>query len=365
MKNTFKLLIVLLVLTTIISSCNDDTPEVKPKEGSVKIGITDTRGTANKITSDIIDPSKLTKFEIAISKIELVKDDGSYILALNQETKVDLRSYQGSVKELVALNTPIGDYTGINLYFSGITVSYDGNMYSASVSTQPVLILRVLPGRSFSTEIGVPNTFVEEIKIPMAFNFTISEEFNQKNFNINFDAVASCKEILIPCPLCPNQEEQKFVAMRQVLQLGVYFEEGIQQIKHTPPLNIQYNGSTVDYEGVHTFVDFNGIGGTINSHTSQHIYRGADGVLEVDAQTMYTNTTPLIPNTIKATGFTDVKADEVFDYNAFGATLRGKGYVLESGNIYYFSLKKTWNITSDGNTYDLTRMCEPVAVYWP
>lgn len=364
MKKLLYLFLVLSFPLFLITGCDNESSEAEPK-GTIKIGITDTRVTTPKSTNNIIDPSKLTKFELAISKIELIKNDGSYILALNQETKIDLRNYQGAVKELVALNTPLGSFTGINIYLSGISISYDGNTYTASISMAPEVTVGALPGYTFSTEVGVPNTFEAEVKIPMPFNFEITNDIKQQNFNINLDAVASCFETEFPCAICPNAEPQKFVALRPVLQLGIYFEEGIQQIMHTPPLDIKYNGGTADYHGIHTFMDFNGIGGTINSHTSQHVYRGTDGVLIVDAQEMYLNTTPLTPNTINATGNTDVRADEIFDFDAFGAELKTKGYTLESGKVYYFSLRKTWNITSDGNTYDLTRMCEPIAVYWP
>ncbi|MFH2142812.1 MAG: hypothetical protein ABIJ97_10335, partial [Bacteroidota bacterium] len=125
------------------------------------------------------------------------------------------------------------------------------------------------------------------------------------------------------------------------------------------------SGTDVDYYGIHTFVDFNQVGGTVNSHTSQHVYRGEDGILLVDAETMITNTNPLTPSTVNASGESDIRADETFHYSQIVANLAGQGYTLVSGNYYYFSLRKTWNITSNGQTYNLTRICEPMPVLIP
>ncbi len=85
----------------------------------------------------------------------------------------------------------------------------------------------------------------------------------------------------------------------------------------------------------------------------------------VDAETMETNNNTLTPNVISASGETDVRADETFNYDQIVNTLSSQGYNLESGHTYYFSLRKTWNITTGGQTYDLTRICEPIPVIIP
>ncbi|NJO89520.1 MAG: hypothetical protein HC831_11660 [Chloroflexia bacterium] len=142
-----------------------------------------------------------------------------------------------------------------------------------------------------------------------------------------------------------------------------YFEKGIQQIKYSPPFNIAYDGgNAATYFGIHTFVDFNGIGGTITAHSSQHVYRGADGFLTLEIGTMEVNDTELIPNTVNATGTTDIQSEEVFDFPIIASELSLANYTLEAGKTYYFSLQKIWTITSGGKKYYIKRMCEPIPV---
>jgi hypothetical protein len=314
-----------------------------------------------KVGEDIIDPSKLTEFVVTISKLELRNDKGEVIDALESEINVDLRNYQGTVKELPSVNVPLGNYTGLIIYFSGVSTTYDGNNYTASITSEPSVTIN-----GVTTGTGVPNAFENEIGVDITIDYEVSQE-SSPVFNITFDAVASCYEIEFDCPAC-TPSTQYFAGLRPIIEkhMSLYFEEGIQQIKYSPPLNIEYSGgSTANYSGVHTFKDFNGIGGNITSHASQHVYRGTDGGLSLEIGAMVNNGTPLTPSTINATGTTDVTAEEVFDFAFINTELISKGYTLQAGSTYYFSLKKTWTITSGLTKYTITRMCEPVPVIWP
>jgi len=364
MKLTSTLFIFATIIMLLATSCKKDS-ETDPQKGTIEIGITDARST-QKAGSDIIDASKLSKFELTISRVELRNEDAEFIPVLDQELTVNLSNYQGTVKTLSSINVPIGNYTGVIIYFSGISVTYDGNNYTASTTAAPVMTLGNLPGMSFSTSEGIPNAFEAELGVDLTFNFEVGTE-NTQAFNITFDAVAACYEIEFNCPAC-TPALNYFAGLRPVFQkqMNIYFEEGIQQIKHSPPLGIKLAaGTTANYFGIHTFKDFNGIGGNITTHASQHVYRGTDGALEVPIGALFVNSTPLTPNTISATGQTDVRADEIFDFAAINADLIEKSYTLVAGNTYYFSLKKGWTITSGSTEYTITRMCEPIPVLWP
>ena len=107
-----------IVAAIMLSSVSCKKDSSNPEQGTLTIGITDTRST-QKAGKDIIDASKLTKFEITISKIELRTEDASFISVLEEETSVNLSNYQGNVKELSSMNVPVGKYTGVIIYFSG------------------------------------------------------------------------------------------------------------------------------------------------------------------------------------------------------------------------------------------------------
>ncbi len=87
--------------------------------------------------------------------------------------------------------------------------------------------------------------------------------------------------------------------------------------------------------------------------------------LLIDVEPSVINNNALLPNIIAATGETDVRADETFNYTQISSKLGELGYTLISGSTYYFSLRKTWNITSGNITYEITRTCEPIQVIWP
>lgn len=348
------------------TGCNKDSGS--GPEGNLKIGITDTRATTTKAGDGIIDASKLSKFEITISKIELLNESGGVVSALGSEVTVDLRSFQGSVKDLATLNAPLGKYTALIIYYSGISVTYAGNTYTSSVGNASSLTIGELGGQSFPTDAVVSSPFATELRVELFFDFELNEELNNRNLNLTFDVVASCYEIEFDCPVCINKT-QLFVGLRPIFikHLNIYFEEGIQQIKHSPPLGIELvaGGTSANYYGIHTFVDFNREGGAITSHSSQHVYRGKDGALKVPIGTMQLNESTLTPNTVSATGTTDVRADEVFDFVAIGQAVSESGYTLIPGETYYFSLKKSWTIETATRNYTYERMGEPIPVLWP
>ena len=360
-KKILRLLFLPAVLVIALGGCKKD--EAGPT-GTLTLGITDSRTTPTKNSIGILDASKLTKFEITISKVELKKQGGGTVTAMDQPVTVDLRKFQQSIKELGTVQTPIGKYSGITIYLTGITITYDGNTYTSSVGGTTSLTLGALPGMTFTSANGVPVIFSSELSVGMDFEFELTEELNNRNLNISLDVVASCGEIEFPCEPCGGA--QKIAVLRDFFQVSFYFEEGIQEIRHSPPLGIELSGgSSAEYFGYHTFIDFNGIGGTINSHKSQHIYRGEDGFDYTEAEDLAVNSTTLTPNTVNATGETKVKAVEVFKFSAIKSNLAAKGVSLTAGKKYYFSLLKVWNITSGNTTYEITRLCEPVPVVWP
>ena len=355
----------IIVAAIMLSSVSCKKDSSNPEQGTLTIGITDTRST-QKAGKDIIDASKLTKFEITISKIELRTEDASFISVLEEETSVNLSNYQGNVKELSSMNVPVGKYTGVIIYFSGVSITYDGNNYTASTASTPVMTLASLPGTSFSLAEGIPNAFDATKAIDITFDFEIVSGATQA-FNITFDAITACYEIEFDCSAC-TPTLNYFVGLRPNLPkyMNIYFKEGIQQIKYSSPLDIKVGAgaTTASYYGIHTFVDFNGIGGNIVTHASQYVYRGTDGSLAVDAGQMIINNTALSPSSISATGQTDIRADEVFDFEAIQNYLTGT-YTFESGKTYYFSLRKNWEIASGSTAYSIRRTCEPIPVVWP
>jgi hypothetical protein len=360
-KYVFKFLIIPGILLLILGSCKKD--EAVPN-GTINLGITDTRTAQTKAASGIIDATKLTKFEITISKIDFVNGSGDKTTILSQPVAIDLRNYQGTVKNLASAQIPVGKYEGVILYFTGVSIIYNGNSYNSSVEGGTSLTLASLPGTNFTTANGVPAIFSSELSVTMSLKFELTDSLNNRNLNITVDAVSACAEIEFPCDRCGGT--QKFASLRDFLPLNYYFEEGIQEIKHSPPLGIQVaSGTTANYYGIHTFVDFNHLGGTITSHTSQHYYRGEDGFSLISAETEAVNSSTLTPNTINAAGATNVHADEIFNFSAIKANLSAKNVTLVTGKKYYFSLLKTWTISSENPTYKIPRLCEPIPVLWP
>jgi len=365
MENKFlKLLIVPLLLAFVFSGCKKDEPGPK---GTINLGITDTRTAQAKTDNgSIIDASKLTKFELTISRIEFVTEGGDKVSVLDQAVSVDLRNFQGNVKDLATTEIPMAKYSGLIIYFTGISINYDGNSYISSVESGTSLTLADLPGSTFTTANGVPAIFTTELSVSMAASFELSQDLDNRKLNISIDAVAASTEIEFPCPLCPGGAAQYFAGLRNFLPLNYYFEEGIQEIRHSPPTGVSLvSGTTASYYGIHTFVDFNGIGGTIVSHTSQHIFRGSDGSSYYEAESENINNTTLTPNIISSTGETNIRADEVFNFSAIATNLKAKNITLVAGNKYYFSLLKTWTINSGSSTYEISRVCEPIPVVWP
>ena len=355
------ILLFIIVFGLLFSSCEQESNVNPENKGSINIGITDTRVSQSKKNS-IVD-NKLTKFEITISSIQLKNATSGYTTIFENEHSVDLRQFRGKLKDLAQINIPLRKYSGLEISISRIKIEYAGNEYSSSVNGDASLSLAELPGMVFNSAQGVPNYLSSEMRFNIPFDFELTEENNVKNIRIQLDVLPSCKEISFDCPICSTP--QVFAGLNNGFFFSIIFEEGIQQIKHSPPLGIDLSdGSDINYYGIHTFMDFNSIGGKINSHTSQHVYRGEDGSLLIDLEQMETNNSPLIPSIITATGETDVRADEIFHYGAYKTKLESLGYHLNVGTTYYFSLRKTWNISSENNTCEITRLCEPLPVVW-
>ena len=368
MKTIKSGLIFVIVILTVVSSsffygCKKE--EVTVEKATVNIKLYDPRvsQTSKSTEDDIIEADHLTKCEITYSSIQLKNSNGEYVELLTTSNKVDLRDVQGTVSDLLSMSIPVGSYTAIKITVSGVSTTYEGNNYTASVSSSATATLSSTPGVTYTQAQGVTNVFTGGavvMEFPLAF--TLANASDIENIHLQFDTDASVYVI----PFTYSTYTWNFAGIRPLLNIGVILAEGIQQIRHSPPYGITIGANTtVDYYGIHTFVDFNAVGGTINSHTSQHVFRGDDGTLTVDAEAMAINPNALTPNTVAASGESNIRADETFNYTQIVANLSGQGYTLVSGQTYYFSLRKTWNITSNGQIYDLTRMCEPIPVVIP
>jgi hypothetical protein len=365
-RNILSLIAIAMTVIFIITGCKkeEEEEEQNTEKASVSMSISDAKSpySTKSGESDITDHELLTKCEITISKIQLKSEDGSYVDILTNAVDVDLRQFQGQVKDLVNMEIPLGTYTAVKTFVSGVSTTYEGNNYTASVSGGASCTLTGIP-TTFTEASGVVNAFsAGEISFEVPLSFTLTDIADMEDIRLFFDADASTYVVAYTY----DTLTWNFAGIRPLPNVGIILEQGIQQIMHSPPMGITINGiNDVEYYGIHTFIDFNGVGGTINSHTSQHVFRGADGTLLVDAEDMIDNTNPLTPNTVAATGESDIRADETFKYSDIVNYLATQGYTIESGNTYYFSLRKTWNITTDGQTYDLTRICEPIPVYIP
>lgn len=356
----------ILITAILIMSCKKKEEEPDPVvKATIGMGISDAKDpySAKGLKNSIVSSSSLTKCQITISSIQLKDSEGTYTNILSSSATVDLRQFQGTVKDLLSVSIPVGTYTALRVTISGVSTTYEGNNYTASTTTSATATLNNVPGVTFTEAQGVVDVFnsgVVTFELPLSF--TLSDASDIENIRLFFDAEASCYTVSFSY----QTNTWNFAGIRPVPGVSVILEEGIQQIRHSPPMGITIaSATTVDYYGIHTFVDFNQKGGTINSHTSQHVFRGDNGTLLIDAETMTTNPNPLTPNTVNAAGETDITANETFNYTQIVANLAGQGYTLTSGNYYYFSLRKTWNITTDGQTYNLTRICEPMPVLIP
>lgn len=364
MKNRklFTSIAVIAILTLIvITGCKKK--EEEPEKGTIKISMGDSRvpHTTKSVNDSITNPADLTKCQITISSISIKSTDGNYVDVLTSPKNIDLRQFQGSVSDLLNTEVPVGSYTAVRVIVSGVSTTYQGNNYTAVVGTTPSL---TIASPSMTINQGVPNVFTGgPVTSEIPLSFTVGSSSDIESIRLSFDTDASTYIVSFTY----LTYTWNFAGIRNNILIGIILEQGIQQIRHSPPYGITIFGvDNVSYYGIHTFVDFNQKGGNINSHTSQHVFRGEDGSLLVDAEPMETNTNLLSPNTIiAATGETDLRSDETFKYSTILANLAGLGYTLQSGKTYYFSLRKTWNITTNGQTYNLTRICEPIPVTMP
>jgi hypothetical protein len=349
-------------------SCSKDKGSLEnDKKATLQMNITDARCTQSEtkslktsVSGDIIDPEKLTEFEVSFSGIFLKDSADNLVTVMNSTTAVDLRSFRGTVKELLPVEIPLGNFKALVVKINGVSITYDNNTYQAS-TTQAASVTIGSVSQTIST--GIPNPFTSDMLFEIPLNVQMTDTVAVQGIRLFFDAEASCSEIAIDVPVIGTVY---FAGMRDAVNISAIVEENIQQIKHSPPSGFELTAEdNINYYGLHTFVDFAEKGGVINSHTSQHVFRGEDGTLLVDAEDMEVNASALSVTTISAVGETETRADEVFKYATIKTNLANAGYNLESGKTYYFSLRKTWNITSNGKTYNLTRLCEPIPVVCP
>ena len=361
LKSALTILLLSMFATTVLfTSCKKE-----KEEGTINIKLYDARvpQSAAKSADGIINTQELTRCEITFSSIQLKNSDGEYVDLLSSSSTVDLRNFQGTVNSLLSVGIPVGSYTHIRVTISGVSTTYQGNNYTASVSADATASLAQTPGVTYTESQGVVDVFqagAVVFEYPLAFTLTSAEDI--ENIHIQFDTDASVYVVSFSY----QQYTWNFAGIRPLLNIGFILEEGIQQIRHSPPMGINIvSMDAVNYYGIHTFVDFHQHGGTITAHTSQHVFRGSDGSLSVDAEAMAVNNNVLVPNTIAASGESDVRSDETFNYAQISTNLAGLGHSLVSGNTYYFSLRKTWTISTNGSNYELTRMCEPIPVVIP
>ncbi|NJO89519.1 MAG: DUF4382 domain-containing protein [Chloroflexia bacterium] len=213
MKLMIRLAAFVAIITLIFQGCKKEDSKVEDQPtGTVTIGITDTRKTVMKAGDDIIDATKLSKFEVTISKIELRDKNGAIVEALASSTTLDLRNYQGNVNKLSPANVAPGTYTGVLIYFSGVSITYDGNNYTASTENAPSVTIS-----DYATSTGIPNPFSGgDIEAEVPFDFEVAQD-SSTIFNITFDVVASCYEIAIDCPIC-DPVNQYFAGLRSFFE---------------------------------------------------------------------------------------------------------------------------------------------------
>ncbi|MDD3741551.1 MAG: DUF4382 domain-containing protein, partial [Bacteroidales bacterium] len=254
----FKILLVIAIgflsLSVIFSGCKK---EGETENAKVNIKISDPREpqSSNKTSTEgIIDSDLLTKCEVTFSSISLKNSEGEYVELLAAETTVDLRDLQGTVDDLVSADIPIGTYSHIKVVVSGVSTTYSGNNYTASVSGGATATLSS-PAMTLTEEQGVTNVFsggAISFECPLAF--TLSDVSDIENVNIQFDTDATTYVITFTY----DTYTWSFAGIRPALNVNFFLEEGIQQIRHSPPYGITIvSMDAVDYYGIHTFVDFN------------------------------------------------------------------------------------------------------------
>ena len=349
------------VLLIFMGSCKKEPIESK---GTLAIGITDPRDLAGTKSDYPFNFEKLTKFEIEIASVELIASDFTNTSVLGAAVKIDLLSNREQLKKLLDIAVSYGSYKGLKVTFSGVSITYNGNTYTDFAGTSPSVTLACADNITITDAQGVPDNFNALHEYTYMFDFSIEKEAPDFGIQLNLDAFASCtlSEYTIPVlnTVC------QFAVIRPQMHVGIVTEQGIQQIRHSPPLGLTFtNYMQISYFGIHTFMDFNKKGGTITEHTSQHVFRGQNADLLVDAEPLDINPNPLINNRINATSTTDIQASEVFKPTIYEANLKQKGYNLQHGTVYYFSLRKSWTIQTPDGIYTLTRICEPIPVIWP
>jgi hypothetical protein len=193
------------------------------------------------------------------------------------------------------------------------------------------------------------------------FELSALTEFHA--IRVFYDVESACDIQFYNIPIVGNTA---YLVPKPMPFVQMIFEQAIQQTSYSPPLGVTLLASQkIGYYGLHTFVDFAQQGGTVTAHTSQHVFRGENANLLIDAEAETVNASSLLNATIAATIPTVVHADEVFDVAAISTNLAAKGYTLVKGKVYYFSLRKTWTIATQNREYTITRVCEPIPVIWP
>lgn len=334
-------------------------------EPQFQVNISDARidfpSSEKKEATPDFDPKKLTEFVLKLESIHLKNEAGDYVSALQEPIEINLRDFRGKVKELWPIAVEAGDYTAIKTVISGISMTYDGNKYTASTAGEANVKFNDL-NQPISESIVNPFSKgnIEQVSNQI---FRMGSGINFRSVRLFFDVESACEVLPITIP---TEGTYNFAALRSSLSMQAVLEEGIQQVKYAPPLNVVANSTgEVSYDAIHSFQDFHKKGGQINSHTSQHVFRGIDASLLLDAESTNLNTSALGASEIKPTGITDILTREKFYFSIYATNLKQQGVELESGKTYYFSLRKTWNITTQGEAYSVTRICEPIPVLWP
>ncbi len=369
MKKVFLNLGMLVAILLVASACEEKAGSdrgIQEESLQFKVSVSDARvpqETTEKKTesdNDIIDPQKLTEFELEFQGIYLKKESGEYVPITSGPFKVNLREFQGTVKELLPVDIEKGTYTAVKTVLSGVSVTYDDNSYKANASGVTVKLNNVeAPITNITDNPFAGEGVVTEVKK----SFKMGEGINFRSLRLMFDAEASCRLISVEVPVLGTYE---FAGLRPGMGMRALLEEGIQQVWYSPPHNIVVNGlEDVKYSAIHTFKDFHNKGGEITGHTSQHVFRGSDGSLMVDVEPEVEDSGDIENSKIAPVGKTELSVDEIFKFKTFEENLSLIGHTLESGKVYYFSLRKTWKIKTGGEEYTLTRICEPMPVYWP
>ncbi|MCT4643879.1 MAG: hypothetical protein N4A74_02750 [Carboxylicivirga sp.] len=354
--------LILLLLAAGCENNNTNQPinhnsRVEVKVGDTRIIQTETKN-ARK-TTNVIKPNKLNQFEVNITEIELIKTDGKVIPLITEPEIIDLRDFQGIFSKISTAEIELGNYKKLVIQIEGISIKYDNNSYTASTSVAPKIMIGSI-NQSFT--INEQNPFENPIKIESPLNLNITHESSAPNIRISIDALSSCIEQTYESPI----GQIHFASINGNLYHEIILEENIQQIRYSPPkgLTADFDGN-VEYYGIHTFVDFEESGGEITNHTSQHVYRGTDGTLSINVEEMDNNDKPLSSSTINSIGESDILSYENFNTSEYVTVLKNKGIIINPDSSYYFSLRKKWTINSDGRTYELTRMCEPIPIVFP